>query len=548
MISIAFILTAILIGVPAWWLLKDFVLRSPLDKIPGPPSPSLLAGHLGRLFHRHEGWKLHNELASNYGPVSSLKGGFGKRMLYVRDPTALHSIIIKDQQFYEESSFSISMIYLVFGEGLIATLSDQHRKQRKMLNPVFSINHMRHMTPIFYHVAHKLREGVENQVRQGTGDVDILNWMGRTALELIGQGGLGYSFDPLVKNSKSEYGDAIKATLPAMFALGGTQFLVPYLLKLGPPGFRRWVLDHLLPDRRVQHLKDIADYLDSQARSLISKKRLALKEGDEAVTQQVGEGKDIMSILMRANMAASESERLTEEELVGQMSILIFAATDTTSGALSQILQLLAEHPDAQERLRKEILDARAPSGEDIPYDQLIELPYMDAICRETLRLFPPVTDVYRDAKKDMVLPLASPIRDLDGKWMSEIPIPNDTRLIVSIRGCNRSKQIWGEDANEWKPERWLSPLPGSVTDARVPGVYSNMMTFLGGGRSCIGFKFSQLEMKVVLSLLLGSFKFSLPDHEIVWNLAGVKYPTVGRISNTPSMPMKVELLNEKAL
>lgn len=122
-----------------------------------------------------------------------------------------------------------------------------------------------------------------------------------------------------------------------MFALGGTQFLVPYLLKLGPPGFRRWVLDHLLPDRRVQHLKDIADYLDSQARSLISKKRLALKEGDEAVTQQVGEGKDIMSILsmcspkpiscvetyrmiVRANMAASESERLTEEELVGQMS------------------------------------------------------------------------------------------------------------------------------------------------------------------------------------------------------------------------------------
>lgn len=54
--------------------------------------------------------------------------------------------------------------------------------------------------------------------------------------------------------------------------------------------------------------------------------------------------------------------------------------------------------------------------------------------------------------------------------------------------------------------------------------------------------------VEVVLSLLLGSFKFSLPDHEIVWNLAGVKYPTVGRISNTPSMPMKVELLNEKAL
>lgn len=74
-----------------------------------------------------------------------------------------------------------------------------------------------------------------------------------------------------------------------------------------------------------------------------------------------------------------------------------------------------------------------------------------------------------------MVLPLSEPIRGSDGTWMKEIPIPKDTRVIVSIRGCNRNKAIWGEDAHQWKPERWLSPLPESVTDARVPGVYSNM-------------------------------------------------------------------------
>lgn len=59
----------------------------------------------------------------------------------------------------------------------------------------------------------QLRNGIENQVRQGTGDIDILNWMGRTALELVGQGGLGYSFDPLVEDAKNKYGDAIKAVL-----------------------------------------------------------------------------------------------------------------------------------------------------------------------------------------------------------------------------------------------------------------------------------------------------------------------------------------------
>lgn len=88
------------------------------------------------------------------------------------------------------------------------------------------------------------------------------------------------------------------------------------------------------------------------------------------------------------------------------------AATDTTSGALTQILQLLAENPEAQEKLREEIL--QATSGEGIPYDELVELPYLDAICRETLRLYvtkhgipflrlnrppryPPISEVYRE-------------------------------------------------------------------------------------------------------------------------------------------------------
>lgn len=74
-----------------------------------------------------------------------------------------------------------------------------------------------------------------------------------------------------------------------------------------------------------------------------------------------------------------------------------------------------------------------------------------------------------------MVLPLANPIRGLNGKWISEIFVPKGTRIIVGIRACNRNKDLWGEDALEWKPERWLSPLPGSVTEARIPGVYSNM-------------------------------------------------------------------------
>ena len=63
------------------------------------------------------------------------------------------------------------------------------------------------------------------------------------------------------------------------------------------------------------------------------------------------------------------------------------AGTDTTSNSLTQIMELLAEKPDVQNKLRAEILQAQDDHGEDIPYDTLVALPYMDAICRETLRL-----------------------------------------------------------------------------------------------------------------------------------------------------------------
>lgn len=65
-----------------------------------------------------------------------------------------------------------------------------------------------------------------------------------------------------------------------------------------------------------------------------------------------------------------------------------FAGTDTTSNALARILHLLCLHPDAQDRLRAELLEARSQNGgRDFEYDELVSLPYLDAICRETLRL-----------------------------------------------------------------------------------------------------------------------------------------------------------------
>lgn len=70
-------------------------------------------------------------------------------------------------------------------------------------------------------------------------------------------------------------------------------------------------------------------------------------------------------------------------------SSLTFAAMDTSSSALSRILYLLAEHQDVQNKLRSELLEAKKNNGgEELDYDQIVALPYLDAVCRETLRVY----------------------------------------------------------------------------------------------------------------------------------------------------------------
>ena len=73
------------------------------------------------------------------------------------------------------------------------------------------------------------------------------------------------------------------------------------------------------------------------------------------------------------------------------------------------------------------------------------------------------------------MLPLHEPVRGVDGTLISEVSIPKGTVVVLNLQACNTNKALWGEDAYEWKPERWLAPLPPALEEARIPGVYSNL-------------------------------------------------------------------------
>jgi len=140
---------------------------------------------------------------------------------------------------------------LIFGPGLLGTLGDHHRKQRKMLNPVFSIVHMREMIPTFYDVAYKLRDAFADRTKDGPREIEVLSWMSRTALELIGRSGLGYSFDPLTEDGVPHpYSTAAKLLSPTIFKMMFSRnYFLSTVLKIGTPKFRRFVMDFFCPGR-----------------------------------------------------------------------------------------------------------------------------------------------------------------------------------------------------------------------------------------------------------------------------------------------------------
>ncbi|KAJ7458177.1 cytochrome P450 [Mycena latifolia] len=509
---------------------------SVLDNIPGPPRKSFVTGNLTQ-FHDLDGWAFQKELEENYGQVVKLHGFLGARQLYIFDPAALQSILVKDQDIYEELPEIMSMAGLIFGKGILSTIGADHRKYRKIMVPAFSTANLRGMVPMFYEVAERARDGlISPDVRDGPKMLDLGAILSRISLEMIGRTGIGYSFDQLLPGD--EQGDHYAKTLKEIPFLGSKLVallpLLPLVLKIPFPAFRRAMIN-FVPVRALHLIRDLIDSMHGSATQLVTERKAAIKSGELSVKE---DAKDIMSLLMKSNMSAESGMHLTDDELVAATSMIILAATDSTSSALNRMLHTLTVYPAVQEKLRAELL----ATPEHLDHDALVALPYLDAFIREMLRVFPPVMPgIFRYACKDTVLPLSRPLVGVDGKLMDSIPVPRGTITYVAISAANHNRQIWGEDALEFRPERWIGGNAESVT-TKMCGVYANTLTFLGGGRSCIGFKFSQLEMKAVLCVLLRAFKFSSPDPRIKWNMTGnTVVPTVDGQSR---LPIRVERLN----
>ncbi|CAK1355140.1 Cytochrome P450 3A29 [Cercospora beticola] len=419
---------------------------------------------------------------------------FQQRIL-LTTPAALGEVLVtKNYDFVKPWHFRAGL-GRILGNGVLLAEGDEHKVQRKNLSPAFAFRHIKDIVPLFWsksqelvgclehasssaissdHVSDLEDENHEKAAAvHAQGAIDVGNWTSRATLDIIGLSGMGQDF-----NALQDPDNRLNRTYKTVF-------------NPGKAGRFLQILGVFLPTRLVQHLpmkrnKELnaaSLYIKQVCRDLIAKKRSAMAEKR---TKDL----DIIS-------AALESGGFKDEELVNQMMTFLVAGHETTATAMIWALYELCKHKDKQQKLREEVR-AKIPSlGTQVTAAAIDECHYLHAVCSETLRLWAPVSLTMRVADRDTTI---------QGEH-----VPRGTTVILAPAAINTSPQLWGEDAMEFKPERWLNADGKANQRGGADSNYS-FLTFLHGPRSCIGQRFSQYELACLLAAWIGRYDTSFEE------------------------------------
>ncbi|GMR30907.1 hypothetical protein PMAYCL1PPCAC_01102, partial [Pristionchus mayeri] len=204
--------------------------------------------------------------------------------------------------------------------------------------------------------------------------------------------------------------------------------------------------------------------------------------------------------------AAGESKvsrKLVFDEIVSQCIVMLLAGFETTANSLSYLTHFLANHPEVQERMRDEI--EAVCSGDlkwyfqSIEYEQLAELKYTEEAIRESLRHYPLASFVVsRECQQDTTI--------------GSLQLKKGDNVLTDTWSMHMDKDIWGEDAEEFRPERWLE-------ESSRPRVA--FQSFGEGPRMCIGMRLAYMEEKTAIAHMLKLFRIKKSGNKNPIKLVG---------------------------
>ncbi|KAJ7762647.1 cytochrome P450 [Mycena metata] len=501
---------------------------SPLRHLPGPRVPAnLLLGHFRKLQNDSTiTIKWREEFGANY----QFRGLLNERELFTADTKALSHILTNDH-IYQKGPVAQKVVRHFLGNGLLAVEMDEHKQQRKITNPAFGVPQIKELTEIFNQKSAELRDIWSNKIENSdsTGSrIDVLLWLRRMTLDVIGLAGFHYEFKALAETDgeRNELDQALTRIFhsPEAQRQGMLRVIQAAIPVLG-----------ILPEPGGKFIGDARTTMMDIAKKLLEDSKDAIKaSGDEMSSVR----RDLLSLMVKSNMSKDIPEhlRLSDADVIAQIPTFFVAGHETTSTATALALYALSIHQSVQSKLREELLslDTDSPT-----MDELNSLPYLESVIRETMRLYPPVSFTIRIAMEDDVIPLSKPYLDRNGRSYDSISVQEGTEIRIDIAAVHLDKDLWGEDAEDFRPSRWEN-IPEAAS--RIPGVWANLLNFLAGPHNCIGFRFSLVEMKSLLFILLRAFEFEMavPRSDIALSATPVNRP---RVLSEPKMGSQLPLI-----
>jgi cytochrome P450 len=393
-------------------------------------TPSLLRAPLASL----ERW------GDTDAPVTEV-GVAGRRMVLVSDPALVREVLATDADAYRKAELVRERLGTLQGGSLVLLEGEQWRERRERLQPAFAPERVAGVDALTARWAGEMvadwpDDGV---VRADEHARDIV-------LALLGRALFGLD----LRGEDTPIHDAADDVLARMDLRSVSTYLPEWVPTPTNLRFRRAVAT--LHDR-------LDDTVERRRR------------GDE-------DGEDLLSTMVASGMPAD----VVRDELVA----LLFAGFDSTATALSCTLGLLGAHPDLQAEVREEldaVLGDRAPDYDDLP-----DLPLVDAVVRESLRLYPPQYLLFREP--------------VEAVSLGGYRVPAGTTVVLPPWVCHRDGQFW-QQPDAFRPRRWLDGTGGDGSDGEAGDGDRPTYAYFpygGGPRHCLGARLADQTLRTVVA------------------------------------------------
>ncbi|KAI9251375.1 cytochrome P450 [Phascolomyces articulosus] len=433
--------------------------------------------------------------ATDHGVYAAI--GMAGWTAFISKPESTKKLLLKTELFPKSTKTKAkrhTMLgkFLMGPNVLFLTDGPHWRAQRSVLNPAF---HRSMPIQLFGELTQRLFGELDKVADDSP--FDIVDIMHRWTLDAIGIAGFDFDFKATVEENSEwvvRYNHIIKDSVHPFFLLF--------------PVFDSPRLWFLFPKRRKSH-EELDLFLD-KIQEIITHKREVLANSDKESTpdKKINE-KDLLTLMLEAG--EEENNRLTDEEIKSNLCAFFIAGHDTTASALSFAIYNLATHPEIQQKAREEAIRVLGDEPVDtLPtLDQIKDMPYIQMIIKETLRLYPIIpSTISRIVAEDT---------DVGGCVLYK-----GTPVTFNAMALHRHPLVWS-NPDTFNPERFA---PGGEAES-VSKMGFGWVPFSNGARMCIGMNFSMTEQRVLLPMLLRKYEISLPldsIHKEKVNITGMLF------------------------